>query len=102
MKLNGTEIFLLMQVFFVVFGFALFFGLKAINEARMEKKAHETVMACDFKAWLEQPVDIHALKATGRPYQIFMSGANESMEGHPERMNVYIDDLGIVIRADCG
>ncbi|MCB9996562.1 MAG: hypothetical protein H6869_09020 [Rhodospirillales bacterium] len=35
-------IFLLMQVFFVIFGFALFFGLKALKEAQLQARAEKT------------------------------------------------------------
>lgn len=41
---RGAVIFLLMQVFFVIFGFALFFGLKALKEAQLESRQEQMTL----------------------------------------------------------
>ena len=39
MKLKGPTIFLLMQVFFVIFGFALYYGLKELKLSLQAERA---------------------------------------------------------------
>jgi hypothetical protein len=98
MMKKGTAIFLLMQVFFVVLGFTLFFGLKGLKESRSESNtaAMETPAlpvikesVCDFSAWVGRPVDEDAVKETGRPYRILPPGSMATMDYSPERINVH-------------
>lgn len=114
-KRNAT-IFLLMQVFFVVFGIALFFGLKALQDSRKPKPVFVETIApeggamlegnaapgCDFARWVGLPVDEQAIKETGRPYRVLPPGSVATMDYNPDRLNVHLGDGGIVIAVTCG
>lgn len=118
MSKRGAKIFLLMQVFFVIFGFALFFGLKALKESRQEKTTLMTKVEknddfisvpsekigvdCSFLHWMGKPVNEEALKETGRPYRILPPGSMMTMDHNEQRINVHVDDNGIVTGLRCG
>jgi hypothetical protein len=61
-----------------------------------------TEAACDFEQWVGQPVDESAVKETGRAYRILPPNAAATMDFNPERINVMIDDQGVVTAVRCG
>lgn len=58
--------------------------------------------ACEFGHWVGGPVPEDELEALGRPYRVLTPGAMATMDYLPERINVYTDDEGTVLRVDCG
>ncbi len=56
-----------------------------------------------FEAWVGKPVDVEAVKATGRAYRILKPGDAMTMDFSPERINVETDEKGeMVVRVFCG
>ncbi len=61
-----------------------------------------TEAACDFDQWVGNAVDEEAVKAVGRVYRILPPHAAATMDFNPERINVMIDDKGVVTAVRCG
>lgn len=55
-----------------------------------------------YNEWVNKPVDEEAVKAVGREYRILKPNSAMTMDHKPERMNVYINDDGIVLSVMCG
>jgi len=110
-KLTNAQVFLYMQVFFVIFGFALFFGLKAFKEARDERNALMKSVAiiegegdvpfCDFAPWVGKKVDFSVLNQIGRPYRIMPPGSKMNMPSDSSRINLHIDDESFIVNVEC-
>ncbi len=100
MKRRGIIIFLLMQVCFIVLGFALFFGLRNLKESQQEDIS-AMVQACDFSEWVGKAADEGALKETGHPYRVLPPGSMYTADYDPERINLYTDDENIVREVNC-
>ncbi len=122
---KGATIFLLMQVFFVIFGFALFFGLKAFKESRSVPHSNGAVLeaarqlaensaqkeqkkdiSCNFLHWIGEQAHgaemQERLKETGRPYRILPPGSMATMDYSPNRINVHTDENGTITAVRCG
>jgi hypothetical protein len=56
---------------------------------------------CDFKAWVDQPVDEDVVKATGRPYRILKPGAMVTRDFSADRINVEVNEQSIVTAVHC-
>lgn len=55
-----------------------------------------------FQNWVGFAVDEAAVKNTGRPYRILRPGDPATMDYSAERINVQIDEQGIVLQVTCG
>ena len=56
---------------------------------------------CDFKAWIDKPVDEDVVKATGRPYRILKPGAMVTRDFSADRINVEINEQSLVTAVHC-
>lgn len=56
---------------------------------------------CDFKEWVDKPVDEDVVKATGRPYRILKPGAMVTRDFSADRINVEINEQSIVTAVHC-
>lgn len=99
--MKNVIIFLLLQVFFVVFGIALFFSLKALKESQVEKAAISK-LECDFPEWIGKPVDEQDLKGIARPYRVLPPGSLYSEERDPKRISINTDDKAVILSVSCG
>lgn len=90
------KILLWMQVFYVVLGVALYYGLKHVRLAARAEKS------CAFASMVGAPVDEGALIKTGRPYIVLPPAIKVKMNADPTRINVRTDDAGIVTGIRCG
>ncbi len=98
MKSKTFKMLLAMQVFYVIFGIGLYYGLKHMRMAHKAEKALE----CEFAHWLGAPVEESRLKQTGRPYIILPPRLNVRMNVDSTRINVRTDDAGVVTEIRCG
>lgn len=57
---------------------------------------------CGFQEWVGNPLDIEAVKATGRPFRVLKPDSMTTMDYSPERINVVTDDDGKVLAVRCG
>jgi hypothetical protein len=58
--------------------------------------------ACSFPQWVGKPVDEAAVKAQDRPYRILKPGAPMTMDYSPARIDLKVDDNGVVTEVTCG
>lgn len=64
--------------------------------------ALEQAVACDFSEWIGRTVDENILKGLGRPYRVLPPGSAMTMDHSPERINLDLDENGIITRVWCG
>lgn len=130
MARNMSQKFLALQIVMVTFGLALFFALATLKQTREDDKVvvveEVAVIAveededagdaegalgavCEFPAWVGRPVDAAAIEAALRQkdgamrrYRVVSPGAMMTMDYSPARVNIHIDENGIVIKVDCG
>jgi hypothetical protein len=111
MSKRGVFIFISLQIFFVVFGLSLFFGLKSFREHQLEnrekvvmleKVGEEEAPPCSFEGMTGTSLDESTWKETGRPYRILPPGSMMTMDHNPQRINVHIDDHGKITNITCG
>jgi len=57
---------------------------------------------CDFAEWVGGPVPLDALEELGRPFRVLEPGAMATMDYLPQRINLNVDDDGIVTSVECG
>jgi hypothetical protein len=59
---------------------------------------------CQFPAWIGQPVDRQTVQqaAGERPYRIYTQGDPITEDFVPTRLNVILDQKGLVKRVKCG
>ena len=55
-----------------------------------------------YDAWIGKPVDEALVEATGKIYRILPPGSLMTMDYNPERINVHLNEDGIVIDIKCG
>ncbi len=70
------------------------------DETAMPAPDHDAP-PCDFKAWVDKPVDEDVVKATGRPYRILKPGAMVTQDFSADRINVEINEQSIVTAVHC-
>ncbi|NCC22460.1 MAG: hypothetical protein EOM26_08355 [Alphaproteobacteria bacterium] len=58
--------------------------------------------SCDFSKFSGHEVDEAALEATGREYRILPPGSMYTEDYNPRRVNLDVNDEGIVISVWCG
>ncbi len=59
-------------------------------------------VACDFGNFVGRPVDEAVLSGTARPYRVLPPGAMATMDHVPERINLHVNQDGVVTSVDCG
>ena len=111
MSPNGAKIFLWMQIGFVILGFVMFFGLKALKDSWAEEPQMTKVLEqenehgeieCHFSWWLGKKPDERAIKETGRPYRILPPGSMATMDYIHNRINIHTDENGMITMIRCG
>lgn len=55
-----------------------------------------------YEEWIANPVDVEAIKETGKVYRIIGLGDAVTEDHNPERINVYINQNDIVLDVKCG
>lgn len=98
MTRRTLKILLWLQVFYVFFGIALYYGLKELRLAHKE----DVALRCEFEHLIGEPADEEYLQKTGRPYIIVPPGFNLRMDSDPTRINVHVDDGDTVVAVRCG
>lgn len=76
-------------------------GAAAAGESDPATPSVPQPAACDFSAWTGKPVDESAVKASGRPYRILKPGDMVTQDFSPDRINVEINEQGIVTAVHC-
>lgn len=72
-------------------------GHEAVVDHGMENAA-----ACDFSSWVGRHVNDVEVKTLGRPYRILGPDSMATMDFSPDRINVMVDEKGIVTAVRCG
>lgn len=62
----------------------------------------EEAEACDFASWVGQHVNDVDIKVVGRPYRILGPDSMATMDFSPDRINVMVDEKGIITAVRCG
>ena len=95
--------FLALQLFMVIFGVVLFFSLSTLRDSPKQDVTAvlDKDVACAFPQWIDRPLDEQAVKATGRAYRIVLPGARVPPGYDPARVNLYMDETGVIRRIDC-
>lgn len=75
---------------------------KAFNEEAAAETTEPDLSCGDHSAWIGQPVDLEAIKATGNPHRIVTPGMPMTMDYRFDRINIEHDDANIVTRVWCG
>ena len=57
---------------------------------------------CEFSQWIGKPEKKIPVRTLGRPYRILPPNSMITMDHIPNRINVYINSRGIVIKVRCG
>lgn len=57
---------------------------------------------CDFGGWVGQHVKDIDVKASGRPFRILKPDSMATQDFVPDRINVMVDDSGMVTAVRCG
>jgi len=52
--------------------------------------------------WIGQQVSNSALKKTGKPFRILPPNSMMTMDHNPERINVHVDETGLIENVKCG
>ncbi len=73
----------------------------AMPDGSEQAPPNVTPVACDFGGWVGKPVDEAAVKATGRPYRILKPNTPATEDYSAARINVQVDDGGIVTAISC-
>ena len=77
-------------------------GAAGVDAVTDEAAPDAPLPACDFASWVGKPVDEAAVKATGRPWRVLQPGVMVTMEYQEGRINIQVDDAGIVTGVTCG
>ncbi|MEM7289364.1 MAG: I78 family peptidase inhibitor [Pseudomonadota bacterium] len=84
-------------------------GQSLVNVADIEPQAggddleEEAVKDCGhYIEWIGQKVSNSALKKTGKPFRILPPNSMMTMDHNPERINVHVDESGIIENVKCG
>lgn len=75
---------------------------ETFNEGVAEESTELNMSCGDHTAWIGQPVDESAVKATGQIYRIVKPGMPMTMDYRAERINIEHDDANLVTRVWCG
>lgn len=62
----------------------------------------EENIECSFQEWIGKPVDEDAVRALHRPYRILGPDSMATMDFSPVRINLEVDEEGIVTAIRCG
>ncbi|QQG35939.1 MAG: hypothetical protein HYS17_10625 [Micavibrio aeruginosavorus] len=57
---------------------------------------------CDFSSWIGQHVNDIGIKDAGRPFRILKPDSMATQDYVPDRINVMVDNSGVVIAVRCG
>ena len=72
------------------------------QERREPTGAQQAVANCKFQHWIGKPVNETPVRTLGRPYRILPPNSAMTMDHIPNRINVFTDDRGMVIKVRCG
>ena len=72
------------------------------QEGPAPASSESAVSNCEFSQWIGKPVKEIPVRITGRPYRILPPNSMMTMDHIPNRINVYIDGRGMVIKVRCG
>jgi hypothetical protein len=78
-----------------------FAGDEKIEQGALELDPYTNQCGAD-KAWIGHEVDEGAIKATGNPYRILPPGSMVTMDHRPIRINIDLDENGVVRAVRCG
>lgn len=72
------------------------------QEGPAPASSESAVSNCEFSQWIGKPVEEIPVRTMGRPYRILPPNSMTTMDHIPNRINVYIDGRGMVIKVRCG